>query len=341
MSVMPRAARGASTVALLIGFLVLAAGGVSLIAVKRFVDAPVAFDGPPVRLAVDPGMSLRSIGRQLKSAGVIRWPWAFVALARLRGQGDRLQAGVYEITPDLSPERIIDMLARGQSLQDTIQFIEGWTLRQARAALDAHPSLRHDTRGWSDAALLEGIGVVERHPEGLLFPDTYRFAVGSSDMVVLRKAHQKLRERLAFHWDQRVPGLRVTSAYEMLILASIVEKETGVATDRPLVAAVFANRLRRGMRLQSDPTVIYGLGERFDGNLRRTDLERDTPYNSYTRAGLPPSPISLVGEASLAATSRPAQSEALYFVARGDGSSVFSKSLLEHNRAVDRYQRRR
>ncbi len=341
MNVIPRAQRGAATVVLLLGFLLLAAGGVSLIAAKRFVDAPVAFDGPPVRLAVEPGMSLKTIGRQLQSAGVIRWPWAFVALARLRGQGDRLQAGVYEITPDLSPDRIIDMLARGQSLQDTIQFIEGWTLRQARAALDAHPSLRHDTRGWSDAALLEGIGVVERHPEGLLFPDTYRFAVGSSDLVVLRKAHQKLRERLAFHWDQRVPGLPVTSAYEMLILASIVEKETGVATDRPLVAAVFANRLRRGMRLQSDPTVIYGLGVRFDGNLRRVDLETDTPYNSYTRAGLPPSPIALVGEAALAATSRPAQSEALYFVARGDGSSVFSKSLLEHNRAVDRYQRRR
>ena len=336
----PRTSLGAATWALLLVFVALLAGGIVLIAAKRYADTPVAFAGPPVRITVEPGTSLKGIARQLQAAGVTRWPWGFVALARLRGQGARLQAGVYEITPGLSPDRIVDMLARGESLQDSIQFIEGWTVRQARAALDAHPGLRHDTRGWSDAALLEGIGAVERHPEGLLFPDTYRFAVGASDLVVLRKAHQKLRDRVAFHWEQRAPGLPVTSAYELLILASLVEKETGVATDRPLVAAVFANRLRRGMRLQSDPTVIYGMGERFDGNLRRVDLETDTSYNTYTRGGLPPGPIALVGEAALVATSRPAPSEALYFVGRGDGSSVFSRSLMEHNRAVDRFQRR-
>lgn len=335
-----RVARGLANVTLLLACLGLLGGGVALVGAKRFMDSPVGFAGPPVRLAVEPGASLRSIARKLQSSGVIRWSWAFVALARWRGQGDRLQAGVYQITSDLTPERILQMLARGESLQDTVRFIEGWTLRQARAALNAHPGLRHDTRDWSDAALLEGIGAVERHPEGLLFPDTYRFAVGTSDLVVLRKAHEKLRDQLALHWERRDPALPVTSAYELLILASVVEKETGSPADRPLVAAVFANRLRRGMRLQSDPTVIYGLGDRFDGNLRRADLENDTPYNSYTRAGLPPTPIALVGEAALAAASQPARSDALYFVARGDGSSVFSPSLVQHERAVDRYQRR-
>lgn len=336
-----RAGRGVATVALMLVCAGLLISGVVLVAAKSFLESPVGFSGPPVRLTVEPGANLKSIARKLRDTGVIRWPWAFVALARWRGQGERLQAGVYEISPDLTPDRIVQMLARGESLQDTIRFIEGWTLRQARAALDAHPALRHDTRDWSEAALLEGVGAVERHPEGLLFPDTYRFAVGTSDLVVLRKAHQKLRERLALHWERRDPRLPVTSAYELLILASVVEKETGDPADRPLVAAVFANRLRRGMRLQSDPTVIYGLGERFDGNLRRVDLETDTPYNSYTRAGLPPTPIALVGDAALAAASQPPQSDALYFVARGDGSSVFSPSLAQHERAVDRYQRRR
>jgi UPF0755 protein len=336
-----RSVFGRANILLLLACLGLLAGGVAVVGAKRFMDSPTGFHGPAVRLVVEPGMGLKSIARKLQSSGVIRWSWAFVLLARWRGQGDRLQAGVYQITPDLTPERIVQMLARGESLQDTVRFIEGWTLRQARAALNAHPGLRHDTQDWSDAALLEGLGAVERHPEGLLFPDTYRFAVGSSDLVVLRKAHQKLREQLAFHWERRDPALPLTSAYELLILASVVEKETGSAADRPLVASVFANRLRRGMRLQSDPTVIYGLGDRFDGNLRRVDLEADTPYNSYTRAGLPPTPIALVGEAALAAASQPARSDALYFVGRGDGSSVFSPSLLQHERAVDRYQRRR
>lgn len=333
--------RGLANAALLVAGLALLSIGVAVVAAKRFVDSPAGFAGPPVRLVVEPGTSLRSIARKLESSGVIRWSWPFVALARWRGQGDRLQAGEYQITPDLTPERILQMLAKGESLQDTVRFIEGWTLRQAREALNAHPGLRHDTRDWSDAALLESMGAVERHPEGLLFPDTYRFAVGASDLVVLRKAHQKLREQLAFHWERRDPRLPLTSAYELLILASVVEKETGSAADRPQVAAVFANRLRRGMRLQSDPTVIYGIGDRFDGNLRRSDLETDTPYNSYTRAGLPPTPIALVGAAALAAASQPARTDALYFVARGDGSSVFSSSLVQHERAVDRYQRRR
>lgn len=337
---MPRFARAAANFRLMFACLALVVAGGVTIGARYYLDNPVGFKGSAVRITVEPGMSLRAIARQLTAAGVIRWPWPFVALARWRGHGDRLQAGVYEITPDLTPDRIVEMLARGQSLQDTVKFIEGWTLGQARAALDAHPGLRHDTTGWSDAALLEAIGAVERHPEGLLFPDTYRFAVGSSDLSVMRKAHRKMRERLTFHWDRRAPGLPVTSEYELLILASVVEKETGAAADRPMVAAVFANRLRRGMRLQSDPTVIYGLGDRFDGNLRRADLEADTPYNTYVRTGLPPTPIALVGEAALAATSQPAASEALYFVARGDGSSVFSRSLPEHNRAVDRYQKR-
>jgi len=219
-------------------------------------------------------------------------------------------------------------------------LVEGKTFRQFRAALNENRDLVHDSATLGDKEILARLGVPETHPEGLFFPDTYVFNKGSSDLDVMRRASRAMQTRLAAAWEQRDRTVPLKSPYELLILASIVEKETGLAADRPLVAAVFANRLRRGMLLQTDPTVIYGLGERFGGNLRKIDLQTDTPWNTYTRPGLPPTPIAMPGLASLQAAARPPASDRLYFVARGDGSSHFSASLDEHNNAVNRYQRR-
>jgi UPF0755 protein len=337
-AVPPRHSRRRWWILLVLLALVLAAGAVA--AFTRYASAPFGFDNGPVRVTVEPGSALKSIARQLARKGVVPMPWAFALLARVRGQGESLQAGVYEVTPNMSPNDLLDRMVRGEALHAEIKFIEGWTFRQMRAAIDSHPGLRHDSRELSERDILERVGAIERHPEGLFFPDTYRFGVGTSDFVVLRKAHERLRDRLRVNWEHRAPGLPLNSPYELLIVASVVEKETGIPDDRTHIAAVFLNRLRIGMRLQSDPTVIYGLGQQFDGNLRRRDLETDGPYNSYIRAGLPPTPIALPGEAALAAAANPAHSSALYFVARGDGTSHFSETLREHNRAVDRFQRR-
>jgi len=230
-------------------------------------------------------------------------------------------------------------MVRGDEVLETVLIIEGWTLRQMRAALAAAPSLKPLTRDMSDAELMAAIGAPGVPAEGRFFPDTYAYSRGVSDLTVLRRAHRALQDRLAQAWAERAPDTPLKSADEALILASIVEKETGLEADRALVAGVFVNRLRIGMLLQTDPTVIYGLGEAFDGNLRRRDLLADTPYNTYTRGGLPPTPIALPGAASLRAAVRPQATDALYFVARGDGSSVFSRHLADHNRAVNQYQR--
>jgi len=324
-------------------FLLLVILGATVLsaAMYRFATRPLGFNSiAPVRVAVDPGSTLKSISRQLARKGVVRFPWAFSALARFRGQGGAIQAGVYEVTTAMTPMDLLDRMARGEALQDEIKFIEGWTFRQMRSALDAHPGLRHDTRGLPERDILERVGAIERHAEGLFFPDTYRFGLGTSDLVVLRKAHARMRDRMRINWENRTAGLPLDSSYELLVLASIVEKETGKAEDRTQIAAVFLNRLRIGMRLQTDPSVIYGLRESFDGNLTRRHLETDGAYNTYVRAGLPPTPIALPGEAALSAAANPARTRALYFVARGDGTSHFSETLSQHNQAVDRYQRK-
>ncbi len=220
-----------------------------------------------------------------------------------------------------------------------MQFIEGWNFRDLQNALAAQPLLRQDSRDMSARELLQTIGAEEPHPEGIFFPDTYFFAPHVSDLEVLRRAYRLQREKLMAAWDSRAPGLPYQTPYEALIMASIVEKETGAAFERPMIAAVFVNRMRIGMRLQTDPTVIYGIGERFDGNLRRVDLQRDTPYNTYTRAGLPPTPIAMPSEAAIRAALNPEPTDVLYFVSRGDGTHVFSRNLNDHNRAVNRYQR--
>jgi UPF0755 protein len=318
----------------LLAVLLLAAAG--YMAWYAFTPAPMRT--PPVELDVPEGTHLRGVGAALEAAGVevgrIRFEW----LGRLLGHARDIKAGSYEIGKPASPLELLSMLTRGDYSQDAFVVVEGWTVHQLRAALDAHPSLRHDTAGLDIPEFMARLGIQEPHPEGLFFPDSYFFAKGGSDVAILKRAYAAMQRRMAVEWPARAPSLPYRTPAEALIMASIVEKETGRDEDRPLVAAVLLNRLRIGMRLQVDPSVIYGLGERFDGDLRKNHLLEEGPYNTYLRAGLPPTPISLPGLASLRAALHPARSDALYYVGRGDGSSQFSRTLDEHNRAVTRYQ---
>lgn len=293
----------------------------------------------PVEFSLRAGSSLRQVARQMTDAGVLREPYRFELLARLLGQSTQVKAGIYELTQPASPYELLRKITRGDYTQTAVTIVEGWTFRQIRQLLDQHPALVHQTRGLTDTEIMRDLGAGDVSPEGWFFPETYHVTAGESDVRVLRRAHRLMNQHLEREWPQRAGGVPLTSPYEALILASIVEKETGKPEDRTLIAGVFANRLRIGMRLQTDPTVIYGLGESFDGNLRRRDLVADTPYNTYTRAGLPPTPIAMPGLAALRAVLNPASTDALYFVARGDGSSQFSRSLDEHERAVTRWQR--
>lgn len=295
--------------------------------------------GDRVEVEVKSGSGVRAIARQLQGVGVPLQEDFLVALARYARRDAVFKAGFYEVRASDSPLTILDKIIRGDFIQSEVRFVEGWTFQQMRKVLDEHPDVRKETSRMSEAQLLKAVGATEPHPEGLFFPDTYVFAKGSSDIVILRQAYQAMRKHLNAAWTERASNSPVGSPYQALVLASIIEKETGRKEDRSMVGAVFNNRLRIGMRLQADPTVIYGLGERFDGNLRKRDLQADTPYNTYTRTGLPPTPIAMPGLPSLKAALQPAQSEVLYFVARGDGSSQFSRTLEEHNQAVARYQR--
>lgn len=309
--------------------------------IAQFLWSPLNFSGSTREFVIEQGTTLRSVSRGLESAGVFSHAWRFEVVGRVLKRESALRAGNYQLEAKWSALELLDgITGRAAVSLDRLVLVEGWTFRQFRSALDSHSALRHDTAGLDDRSVMEKVGLMpETHPEGRFFPDTYYFAKGTSDVTILKRAAVRMQETLERQWGLRRDGLPISSTYEALILASIVEKETGRASDRPLVAAVLVNRLRRGMRLQVDPTVIYGLGDEFDGDLRRTHLERDTPYNTYTRAGLPPTPIAAPGLASIAAVLNPASSSALYFVARGDGSSEFSNSLAEHNRAVSKYQR--
>ena len=332
--------RGAArviTFVVVLSLLLLVGGGVWL---ARFATSSVTVPGEGLYFNIDRGLGVGQVAQRLERAGLVTNASAFVVLVRILGKSGDIKAGSYRAEGNVSPLSLVDKLSRGEFAQGQIQFIEGWTFRQMRAAMDAHPAITHETRDMSGEQILERLGVEETHPEGLFFPDTYHFSAGTSDLVILRQAYDKMQQILGQAWDARDSGLPVRNKYQGLILASIVEKETGDPAEREMVAAVFVNRLRKGMRLQTDPTVIYGLGEKFDGNLRKRDLLADQPYNTYTRYGLPPTPIALPGEAAIKATLQPAETPALYFVSRGDGTHVFSNSLKEHNRAVNRYQRR-
>ena len=293
----------------------------------------------PVEFTLNQGSSLTTVARQFKQDGVIEFPRLFVAMARVLGKAGQIKAGVYQLDHVVSAMELLEMITQGNVSKSQLTIIEGWTFKQLRNALNTNPYLRHETTHLSNAEILQRIGAAEAYPEGLFFPETYFVAAGSSDVALLKLAYQLMQQRLNDAWLTRSPDTPLQSAYQALILASLVEKETGVAADRPLIAGVFVNRLRIPMMLQTDPTVIYGLGENFDGNLRRADLTRDTPYNTYTRTGLPPTPIALPGKDALNAALHPAKTDALYFVARGDGSSKFSSNLTEHNRAVKQYQK--
>jgi UPF0755 protein len=313
---------------------VLLASALAWYATTEVATAPL-----PLQFGIKPGSSLRGATLEMERAGALREPTLFILMTRLLGETRNVKAGNYELNEPVTPYRLLQKIVHGDVTQATVKLIEGWTFRQMRKALDDHPDLAHATRGLPDDEILHRLGIQEASPEGLLFPDTYHFASGSSDLRVLRRAHRLMQSHLDARWTTRAPGLPLATPYEALILASIVEKETGREEERPLVAAVLVNRLRKGMLLQADPTVIYGLGEAFDGNLRKHDLLKDAPYNTYTRAGLPPTPIAMPGLASLSAALNPPASDVLYFVSRGDGSSHFSRTLSEHERAVTKYQR--
>ncbi|MBQ0931002.1 endolytic transglycosylase MltG [Ideonella sp. 4Y16] len=315
----------------------LAVGG----ALAWWLHQPLALRQAVVEVSIEPGTSPREVAQAWVAAGVDTNAQALYWWFRSSGDARRIRAGSYALEQPTSPRELLEMMVRGDQTMQTVRLIEGWNWRQVRQALAQAEHLRPETAGMSDAQVAAALGLATDSPEGRLFPDTYVYSRGVSDLTVLRRAREAMQRRLDSAWAERMPELPLTSPEELLVLASVVEKETGREADRPMVAAVFVNRLRIGMPLQSDPTVIYGLGERFDGNLRKVDLQTDTPYNSYTRRGLPPTPIAMPGLASLRAVARPAASRALYFVARGDGSSVFSDSLSDHNRAVNEFQRRR
>ncbi|MEI7428904.1 MAG: endolytic transglycosylase MltG [Betaproteobacteria bacterium] len=303
------------------------------------VSSPLELKVEQVDFHIPPGSSLRASAKEISSSGVLVDPLLLIALAKAMRVESTIKAGSYEIKRGITLLELLNKLTRGDVTQTDIAFIEGWTFRQWRERLNTHPELRHDTRDLSDQEIMRLIGAPEVLPEGLFFPDTYLFSKQSRDVDVLARAYRTMQRHLVREWENREAGLPYKDIQQALVMASIIEKETGRDQDRPMVAAVFVNRLRQGMLLQTDPTVIYGLGEGFDGNLRKRDLLTDTPYNTYTRAGLPPTPIATPGLASLHAALHPARSQAVYFVARGDGSSQFSRTLDEHNQAVNRYQR--
>ena len=300
---------------------------------------PLALPATPFDLEVRTGASLSAVARDLASRGVLPHPLALVALARYRGVDRAIKAGSYELETGVTLPDLLAKLTQGDVTQTAITLVEGATFADVKRALRDDADIRRTVVDLPDAEALAKLGIAEASAEGLFFPDTYFLAKGSTDAALLKRARAAMVERLAAAWDRRAPDLPLATPYEALILASIVEKETGRAADRPLIASVFVNRLKRGMRLQTDPTVIYGIGDRFDGNLRKRDLDADTPWNTYTRDGLPPTPIALPSQASLDAATRPPATAFLYFVARGDGTSEFSPSLAEHNRAVSKYQR--
>jgi UPF0755 protein len=298
----------------------------------------VALPQKPLDFKINKGAGMKQVAASLNAKGLnvsSNWLWL---VSRLRGDGGQLKAGTYRLTEGVTLEKLLNKIVAGDVILSEIRFIEGWTFAQMRKALDQHPEIRHDTAGMPEADILKKLGASEKKAEGLFFPSTYPFSPGASDLEVYKQAYTLMSKTVAQVWQNRQANLPLNSPYELLTLASIIEKETGRESDRDKVAAVFINRLRKGMMLQSDPTTIYGMGERFDGNIRRKDLKEDTPYNTYTRTGLTPTPISLPGKASLQAAVSPAAINAIFFVARGDGTSEFTETLQEHNRAVAKFQ---
>jgi len=324
---------------------------VSLIILLGFVFVYLAFIASAVPKTIGPltaesqyrvkiaaGSNVSSVAKQLVAQGVDTSAWQVQFITRGLFLGKKLKAGVYDFSPGASLGSILMKMGRGDSVKLSVTLVEGWTFKQFKAAVDAQKDLKKDTKTWGAKQILTAIEAKESHPEGLFFPDTYVYEPGDSDVVIYQRAYKAMSKKLTEAWEQREKDSPVKTPYDLLKLASIVEKETGHSEDRGLVSAVFNNRLKTGMKLQTDPTVIYGLGDRFDGDLRKKDLLKDGPYNSYTRYGLPPTPIAMPGKDALLAAAKPSSSKAIFFVAKGDGRSHFSGTLVEHNQAVKQYQ---
>ena len=318
--------------------LVLAAAAVASGA-AWWLNRPMSLSADSVELSIELGTSPREIAQAWVQAGVQESPEFLYQWFRWSGESRKIRAGSYEVGRGVTPTQLLNKMVRGDQTLAVVRLIEGWTFRQFRAELAKAEALKPITAAMTDAELMQAIGAPGVLPEGRFHPDTYAYSKGSSDVAVLKRAYRAMTRRIEAAWLERRPDSPLRSADDALVLASIIEKETGIASDRGKVAGVFINRLRIGMPLQTDPTVIYGLGAGFDGNLHKRDLLADTPFNTYTRNGLPPTPIAMPGKAALLAAVRPDPTKALYFVARGDGSSEFSSTLAEHNRAVNKYQR--
>jgi UPF0755 protein len=302
-----------------------------------FIHRPLANLDHSIRFVVEPGSGLISVARELERQGYIDHPRYLVWYARREGRADTIVAGEYLLTPGMTPMELVGKLIRGDVIRYALTIPEGWTFRQFIETLRANGRLRHTLDGLDEAAIMSAIGHPSESPEGRFFPDTYQFITGTTDADLLRQAYQAMKEKLSSVWEERAPDLPLKTPYQALILASIIEKETSVAEERRRVAGVYIRRLQRGMRLQADPTVIYGIGLDFDGRLSRRDLLNDTPFNTYTRAGLPPTPIALPGADALHAAVNPAPGDDIYFVSRGDGTHYFSASLADHQAAVRKY----
>lgn len=308
--------------------------GLKTLEASRALDEPVLFDVPS-------GTPFITVARQLESEGLIDDSLWLRLYGRLFPERARVKAGEYEFTPGMSPLDMLALMNLGRTKSWSIQFIEGWRFRDVRTALASHPRLNQTTSGWSDEKIMTALGAEGLHPEGRFFPDTYLFKSSDTDLDILRRAFERMNSVLAEEWEKREKNLPYESPYEALIMASIVEKETGAAFEREDVAGVFVRRLQRGMRLQTDPTVIYGMGDSYEGRIRRRDLQTKTPYNTYRIPGLPPTPIALAGREAIHAALHPAEGDTLYFVAKGDGTHKFSRTLEEHQKAVREYQLKR
>lgn len=307
---------------------------------QAFLDAPLSLPENGLVYELTPGSHVGQLATDLAQRQVLAKPLYLRLYARQSQLASRLRAGEYQLSTGMTPRSLLGLLVSGRTVQHALTLLEGWSFVQVRQAIAADPVLVQSLAGKDDAQLMKELGFPDQHPEGRFFPDTYRFPRGTTDLAFLKRAHARMQQVMDVAWAGRDKGLPIETPDQALVLASIIEKETGAAIERPAIAGVFVRRLQRGMRLQTDPTVIYGLGQGFDGNLRRRDLLKDGPYNTYTRHGLPPTPICMPGEKAILAALHPAKGKALYFVAKGDGSHQFSASLVEHNAAVRRYQLR-
>lgn len=313
---------------------------VSILSIQlfRFQYKDIQLPGDEHVFLIVPGTNIKAISNKLSLEKIIEDPWLFILLAKLKGVETKVRAGEYRLRQGQSTSGLLELFTTGNSIQYSFTVIEGWSFRQMMTQLENNPVIQNTLKGQSNQEIMTELGLSGQHPEGLFYPDTYRFPKGTTDLQFLKRSYQLMQKHLKKAWEGRAKNLPLKSAYEALILASIIEKETGAGHERPLISAVFIQRLNKNMRLQTDPTIIYGMGESYDGNIRRKDLKTDTPYNTYLRKGLTPTPIALPGLDSIEAALHPADIKALYFVAKGNGTHYFSETLREHNNAVIKYQ---